>query len=719
MPIGNFYNQSRKTTTNPAFLNTANAFSPTYNNVVIALMKLQVACEENAFTAEQKSIIAGWLDDAFEYFPVGWRELPLALSPDVKRWKIKACDKCFEPRLKSNRERYMQETKREQFIPPWMNKEVNGLDLGDVYLTYYSLRNSTIREGEPITAKGLSEREPGLNDWLVAFKHEEYICQESDISEVSYNSMSHRLSLVDKEIAAITTPVEVDKEEVKTIELQPQHKFSWTGLEVLADSGTPEVESSQEAGSRFSRSDSSRSIGLNCSVKLSRYHEDYRYITVGGLLKAVRKRSRLPTPDKVSGQEDGKTLSPQPEQKRQKVQLDEMPSTSGEVLPLSFLPECSGPVQEAFDFKIQPGFFSVKGLTLMGLGLGSESDLYRKAGDLNFVGKTAIKYNKDYQVSGAGLMQVLELTLNNMTQPESSTYDKDGWKVQLEHVQCCLEVLKKGLEDYCKILSNVFRDGVSPEALEVRTNQMCHAQEAVLELDRLAAVISSCQAGGDVALIKDYLNSERTPGMHEHIKAVFDTELRQSNWFMPLQPSAPKLLNVDSEQSQLFSESLRQKLPQSEQKEALIDHFAAVRLLVKELPGVMKKCSQKDHEQGQQSALNDLLFMGRLVDYLKDLNHLHYLSTQQFPELSEADATSKTAYEGQSLADDQVVWRHVHVLLSIKDTLNSFTQKFFNDAGEYRNTRKGIGNNEIGKIKKVTNMLDNQLVGSLISHSNG
>ncbi|UYM14975.1 hypothetical protein [Endozoicomonas euniceicola] len=204
-----------------SLFNTINAFSPRYNDMIVALMKLEKASQAGAFDDEQKRAITGWLDDVFELFPVGWRELPLVVSPEVAKWKLREEDKELKPVLEANYDEYLNKIGRKAFVPPWMNRDVNEQDLGSVYFAYYNIRNENVacdESGASLTAAGLYDKDEALYDWLVAFQDEENTRRVSGLTELEYNSVKHRLSTVDKGIARIE-------------ELKPENKFKWDYLQ--------------------------------------------------------------------------------------------------------------------------------------------------------------------------------------------------------------------------------------------------------------------------------------------------------------------------------------------------------------------------------------------------------------------------------------------------------------------------------------------------------
>ena len=102
-----------------------------------------------------------------------------------------------------------------------MNRDVNEQDLGSVYFAYYNIRNENVALDESdasITAAGLYDKDEALYDWLVAFQDEENIRRVSGLTELEYNSVKHRLSTVDKDIARIE-------------ELKPENTFKWNYLQ--------------------------------------------------------------------------------------------------------------------------------------------------------------------------------------------------------------------------------------------------------------------------------------------------------------------------------------------------------------------------------------------------------------------------------------------------------------------------------------------------------
>ena len=319
--------------------NTINAFSRNYNDMIISLMKLEKASQAGAFNDEQKSSIAGWLDDVFELFPVNWRELPLVVSPDVAKWKLREEDKKLERTLKANYDEYLKKVNREAFVPSWMSKYVAGVDLGKAYFAYHSIRNEGVNSAKPrisLTAADLYKKDEVFNNWLVDFQDEENVVQKPGFTKLEYLSMRHRFSTVDEGIARIET-------------LQASHKFRWTDLKRSVVPAMAEGLPDGNKDRRVSRSDSSGSCRSEISVALSLTHPDYDYLrSDNGKLIAVRKRSRSSSFD-----QEGCEQSFEPACKQQTVESSggesvilpvsgDIPSGSGHVVG-GALPSLSGP----------------------------------------------------------------------------------------------------------------------------------------------------------------------------------------------------------------------------------------------------------------------------------------------------------------------------------------------------------------------------------------
>ena len=733
VPLAKLYNQSVDGFSKPSFLNTVNAFSRTYNDTVVALMKLQIACEANAFTEAEKNTIAGWLDDTFECFPVSWRELPLVLSTHTPRRRFKESEQTLKPMLDANSVKYLNVSKREEFLPCWMNQTVNGLDLGAVYYVYYKLRNDSVSDGKSITSDELAQIEPALYSWLVKFQDEDGVLKGNSCSEAAYNAMKYRLSKTDDDIAAITKPVAGKR-------LLQEHKFKWTELEYRSDVCSSEDESDVDEDNRFSRSDSSGSSCSDVSVVLSPFHEEYDYSTdqdgelvatrkrqrsptpdnnsdqndeATKLLEPARKRQRSPTPDNNSDQNDETTKLLEPARKRQKVDSESegVSFTPVETRPQVSAVASSGNALKKVEYQKEPDLISVDGTALIELGFTRETETCSELSAFSSsvkVGDTAIDPQKTYKLNGAQLFEVLESVLKNMIQPEATLADDEKLSL-LKGVEKHLGLLSEGLVGYCLVLSNEAQKAGGLEAPVDVKCQSLHCTNALLEIARLLNVVEDCRSGAADTQLREYFGDARNQRMHEHIKAVFSSELRPDNWLRPLQSEGPKPFCISQEQWEGLSGDLQQCLSAITDKGARFDHVVTVKLLVEVLPGMLGKYSRQTSQEKRELVKRELTFWLELVDYLQSLNCRQHLSEQHYPNLDRLVVGSKTAYEGQTLSDDQVIWRHVLALLPLRKHLTT-------SAG---GLKTHITRTDAGEIRRITGWLGKELVGSLAHKKNG
>ncbi|WP_354022340.1 hypothetical protein [Endozoicomonas lisbonensis] len=648
VPLGKIYNQF--VDGGKPLFNTVNAFGRNYNDMIIALMNLEKACETGAFSEEQKGIIAGWLDDVFGTFPVNWRHLPLVVSPDVKGWKLKKADKDLKPALDANYDDYLKKIGRIAFVPPWMNKKVYGEDLGSIYFTYYNVRNDNVaptRKGESLTATDLYKKNDGLYNWLVAFQDKEEAIKSSDLSEFEYECMKYRLSTVDEEIADIKR-------------LQPKHKFKWTGLK--SSDGLP--------------------------------------VTAG-------KRSRSSN----SGLEDhGQSFEPVNKQKR--IEGSEVGSASRE-----WAAQLPGSSQSLREFKSSgisdaPDLLCVNGTTLSTLGLTDESDLQKVRGEASSGGRKVLKRTGHYEVSGAQLMLIIESVLMNMLQPEEGEPDKSSRRIQLKEVSECLDHLSMCLHRHRESRNEVIAGGGEFKVLKKAIDEIGHCQKAEAELERLRELISHCDENDFSGQLKRYLEDDRSLKSHSYIEAVFSPELRPDNWLDPSLPPEPKALKIGQERLLALSDGLRQHLPEASVGGIQINHHLAVRLLVKELPSLLDKCSKQVSGRDKPSAEKDLDFMVYLIEHLNSLNYEQHLRRQQFPYETEMLKDTNSGGKGPALSDDQQTWRHVHILLPLKKPLESFIEEFRGASERKLRGETAVGEEFIEEIKRVISPLEEYFVES-------
>ena len=194
-----------------------------YNQLVFALIRLEMACAAGEFSEDQKKTIVSWLDQCLDESPIHWSQLPLVLNPDNKDWDYQSEDQRYIDVAKNNLK--LQQKKFNQpsfFLPAWLSSTyINGLPLSYAYLVYYNARNDSAMEGKALTQEGLFEQDPMVYDWLVLFQDEECVLRENELDPVLYQTMAEMLSEPDNIIKHLGG-------------LSKEQKFCWRDIPEVA-----------------------------------------------------------------------------------------------------------------------------------------------------------------------------------------------------------------------------------------------------------------------------------------------------------------------------------------------------------------------------------------------------------------------------------------------------------------------------------------------------
>lgn len=734
-----------------------NGTSPHYNHLIVILMTLDKACQKGDISPEHQREIAGWLDDLLENLPTDWRDLPLVINPAVGRWALPEWCKELAGELDQNREAYLKSIGKESFVAPWLcNKVINSLDLGSIYLAYYTIRNNNITSvsGSPsLTPDGLFAKDPVLYDWLVMFRDKEKIQQNFDISDIEYNAMVEMLSSVDGMIA-------------RTPGLKGKNRFKWNQLAVK-----PGMEQRWDVIDSGSGSESSSSIpdSLPVSIPVDPHSVSESQTGLRAIPREKTSSACTLTVHKVEvpqpGMESQLRLSP----KNLKLETDDSDNpyakkrpdgtwrdlkegevyrefydglghkvTTGIIEPINDLEAAvargrdyykTSPAEPPSQMNLPDEAYQVDvpGEVLRGVGLAGENDLVQPHGQRSADPGSIIKHDQLYTIGGAQLAMVIENVLVNLISPEHEELDRSDIRHRLSRVDECLKGLIQQLNNiqlhYDRFADDLSQKSQMSDAEEMTYKQVMErtmiCQAAAGDLRRLHKQVSDVRkvAVDGVELeeendsedevshsLKAFVKGHTSWNSFENIKRAFDYKYHQPVSDKMPYPD-PILLGDDV----LPSWCNKSHLPcDPEVEEAYrIDHKEAIKLLANCLPRLVRQYSHSTNVWSTEAARRELGAMVHLLEYLESLNCVRRMQqdcVSAQPYHFSQDEEGCDIYVPDKLPEEHVLLRQALALQGIKAPLEKLIQKLetpdYSDAAD-----------ELKKALRTLNPTLNEILG--------